>query len=413
VKVKGFPREDSRLLTEMVRKCVHCGFCNSTCPSYKVLGNELDGPRGRIHLITDLVRGESNDAIIRTHLDTCLTCRNCVATCPSGIEYGKIIALGRELAHAKFGRPFGDRLKRGMLLRLLSHPSMAGALLGLAGRMAWLLPRGLRRSLPRRERLWPLLNASPCTRKVACLEGCVQPGLTPNTNRALHNLLVRLGIELVPLGLSSCCGAFAHHSDRPDKARTQALAIMHTAQRRFTEGCEALVMTSSACVLEMREYPWLLRGDTAAKAQAEDFSRKVMDPSSLITPEAITALGIKTNASVAFHPPCTLQHGQGAERAGAVDELLQAAGLTLAPIAERNLCCGSAGVYSIMQPGVANRLREEKLANIIATRADFVATANVGCQFFLQQGLGERQRVWHWIELLEHLANKADMRYEH
>jgi len=384
----------------ILRACVHCGFCTATCPTYQLLGDELDGPRGRIYLIKQALEGGEVTAKTQLHLDRCLTCRACETTCPSGVRYGRLVDIGRKFVDDRVGRSAMDAARRGALRRgLLSRP-LFGAALGL-GRFAkgW-LPRRLASSIPdvRSAGAWP---AQSHARRVLIPAGCVQPSLAPNIDAATARVLDAAGISAVAVDDGGCCGALSYHLSEHDEARAFARRNIDAWWPHVEQGAEAIVVTASGCGVMVREYDHLLARDPAYAARARRVAELARDPVELVASAwAQVAPQIdreRTGARVAFHPPCTLQHGIGIR--GAVERLLAGAGFTLLPVADAHLCCGSAGTYSILQPELAGRLKVNKLHALEANVPDVIATANIGCMTHLQSGASVPVR--HWIELID------------
>lgn len=386
----------------ILRSCVHCGFCNATCPTYQVLGDELDGPRGRIYLIKQLLEGAEVGRSTQQHLDRCLTCLNCETTCPSGVEYGKLLAIGRELVDERVGRPAPERATRWLLKEGLTSALFAPAFKA-AQRVRGLIPRALRKFVP------PVLLRSAAgpppaehARKVLLLAGCVQPALQPNINRATVRVLDAAGIETVIAPGGGCCGALREHlTDRAgslDDARRNIDAWWGAVS---AGAVEAIVTNASACGLAVKHYGTALAADATYRDKAARISALARDLSELL-PQLVTTLKPRVRAQSAgrlvYHPPCTLQHGQRLR--GGVESQLTELGFDIAPaIRDAHLCCGSAGTYSVLQPAIARELRDRKLGNLSAAGATTIMSANIGCIQHLQSGSGIPVR--HWIEVLD------------
>ena len=388
-------READRIL----RSCVHCGFCNATCPTYQLLGDELDGPRGRIYQIKAVLEGGVATAKVQQHLDRCLTCLACETTCPSGVEYGHLAEIGREYLEQQLPRPLGQRLMRGALRRLLPYPRRFGALLGIGRILRPLMPSALKAKVPLRQRVGAMTPTSH-PRKLLLLDGCVQPTLTPATNAALIRVLDRLGIEVLRPAGAGCCGAVSQHLSAAQEARGFMRRNIDAWWPAIEAGAEAIVVSASGCGALVKEYGYHLRDDADYAAKAERVAALTRDPCELFTAEQLAPLARRAGRApgpIAFHPPCTLQHAQ--RLAGRVEALLRGAGFELVPVADTHLCCGSAGTYSILQPTLSGRLRERKLAALESHRPSLIATANVGCQTHLQEATGTP--VVHWIELFD------------
>jgi glycolate oxidase iron-sulfur subunit len=390
----------------ILRSCVHCGFCNATCPTYQILGDELDGPRGRIYLIKEMLEGGTVGRSTQQHLDRCLTCLNCETTCPSGVRYGQLVGIGRALVEQRVDRPWKEKLSRWLLKEGLTSPLFA-PMVRLATRARKFVPVTLRKYLPRS--VSPGAAARPTgrhQRKVLLLAGCVQPALLPNINGATARVLDAAGIETVIAEGAGCCGALRDHlSDHEgglgDARRNIDAWWPFIAAGSAAGSVEAIIMNASACGLAVKHYAAALKGDPEYSEKAARVSALARDLSELL-PGIAPALKDKLRTGpvgrITFHAPCTLQHGQGLR--GGVEAQLSALGFDVQPAArEGHLCCGSAGTYSVLQPLLARELRDRKLANLTATNPQTIASANVGCIQHLQSGT--KLPVRHWIELLD------------
>ncbi|HEX7052455.1 MAG TPA: glycolate oxidase subunit GlcF [Burkholderiales bacterium] len=379
----------------ILRKCVHCGFCTATCPSYQVLGDDLDSPRGRIYLMKRMLEGAPVSARTRLHLDRCLTCRACETTCPSGVRYGRLVDIGRAVVEAKTRRSALDRLRRTLLAWVLPHSARFGVLLALGRALRPLLPRALREKIVAAGKPgpWP---APRHARRMLVLRGCVQPALAPSINAAAARVLDRAGISLVetPPG---CCGALRFHLNDQEGGRDDMRARIDDWWPMIERGeVEAIVMTASGCGVTVKEYGEHLAGDARYAEKAARVAALTRDLSEVLAPGAATAGRVRAG-KVAFQSPCTLQHGQRLR--GRVEEILRGAGYELTPVDEAHLCCGSAGTYSLLQPAIAQALRRRKLAALEAGAPEVIATANIGCLAHLQGATARPVR--HWIELLD------------
>ncbi|HEY3460403.1 MAG TPA: glycolate oxidase subunit GlcF, partial [Casimicrobiaceae bacterium] len=392
---------DGREADAILRKCVHCGFCNATCPTYQLLGDELDGPRGRIYLIKQALEGGEVTGKTQLHLDRCLTCRSCETTCPSGVRYGRLVDIGRKFVEDRVGRRSTDAARRAALRRgLLSRP-LFGAALRL-GRIAKpFLPRGLGASIPGRRDAgtWPALRHA---RRVLIAQGCVQPSLAPNIDAATARVLDRAGVSAIPIDDGGgCCGALSQHLSEHDEAKALACRNIDAWWPHFERGAEAIVVTASGCGVMVREYDQLLAHDVVYADKAKRIAALARDPIELVAAEWRSLASLvdreRTSRRVAFQAPCTLQHGLKIR--GQVERLLADAGFTVLTVTDAHLCCGSAGTYSILQPELANRLKVNKLQALQANGPDVIATANIGCMTHLQSGTPLPVR--HWIELLD------------
>jgi len=382
--------------------CVHCGFCLPACPTYRILGNELDSPRGRIYLVKQLVEGGPAGAETRTHLDRCLTCRACETACPSGVQYGRIVELGRELADARIPRPWFERAARIAMTEALGRRRVFAALLRIGGWLRPILPASLRRKLPAGTQALSMPAPPPDARharRVVLLEGCVQPGLAPGINAATARVLDRLGIGTVRAREETCCGALGQHLGRTEHALDQARRNIEACERLLDAGAGCVVSTASACGLMVKDYGRLLADDSSYAGRAQRVSEATRDLSEIVEPADLERLGIDpgTGPRVAWQSPCTLQHGQ--RSAGRVEALLLAAGYRLVPVGDAGLCCGSAGTYSLLQPTLSRELRRRKLESLTAGGAEVIATANIGCLAHLREASAVPVR--HWIELVD------------
>ncbi|WP_018867838.1 MULTISPECIES: glycolate oxidase subunit GlcF [unclassified Thioalkalivibrio] len=397
----------ARIAEDALRACVHCGFCNATCPTYQEQGDELDGPRGRIYQIKEVLESGEANATTRTHLDRCLTCLNCMTTCPSGVDYNHLVAVGREVVERDLDRPWRERLLRGLLARALPARWPFRLALGL-GRLARpALPARLKRRVPPRQATGAVPRpangaAGPGFQhgRVLLLGGCVHDAIDARINTALRHLLARRGVEVVETGAARCCGAVEHHLAFEERTRARVRANLDAWQPVLERGVDAVVSTASGCGVLLRDYGHILADDPTYAERAARLAECVRDPVELFDAEAIRALGIRApddHPPVAWHAPCTLQHGQALP--GRVEPLLQAAGFNLVPVIEPHLCCGSAGTYSILQPEMAGRLRQRKLDNLEAAGPARIVTANIGCQTHMQSGTDTP--VEHWLTLLE------------
>src|SRR5689334_19494112 len=384
---------EGREAESILRKCVHCGFCTATCPTYQVLGDDLDSPRGRIYLMKRALEGAPVTDRTRLHLDRCLTCRACETTCPSGVRYGRLVDIGRAVVGRKTRRSPADRWRRALLGAVLPKPSLFAILLAIGRTLRPLLPRPLREKvMPKRPAAaWP---APRHARKMLVLRGCVQPALAPSINAAAARVLDRMGISLVEAP-GGCCGALRFHLDDQDGGRDDMRALIDAWWPMIERGeVEAIVMTASGCGVTVKEYGEYLAHDPLYRDKAAGISALTRDLSEVVPLEAISATA---KGKVAFQSPCTLQHGQKIR--GRVEELLKRAGHEVLPVDHAHLCCGSAGTYSLLQPAIAGELRSRKLAALQAGAPDRIATANIGCLAHLQ-GAAARP-VRHWIELLD------------
>jgi glycolate oxidase iron-sulfur subunit len=390
---------EGREAEAILRKCVHCGFCTATCPTYQVLGDELDGPRGRIYLIKQVLEGEAPTRQTQLHLDRCLTCRNCESTCPSGVEYGHLVDIGRKIVDEKVERGAAAKALRWTLKEGLTSPLFGPAMkLGQAVRGA--LPERLKSKVPARQHAgkWPMREHP---RKVLMLAGCVQPSMMPNIDSATARVLDAAGIQAFIAANSGCCGAVKFHLDDQEGGKAQMRANIDAWWPYVESGAvEAIVMNASGCGVTVKEYGHLLRLEPAYADKAARISALTRDLSELL-PDLVEALRGKVGAEpglFAFHPPCTLQHGQ--QLRGGVERWMRELGFDVrVAMNESHLCCGSAGTYSVLQPDIAYELRDRKLAHLGELAPHAIISANIGCITHLQSGTATP--VKHWIEILD------------
>lgn len=386
----------------ILRTCVHCGFCNATCPTYQLLGDERDGPRGRIYLMKELLESRDDDDQVtdetRLHLDRCLTCLNCETTCPSGVEYHKLLNIGRAEIERRVPRPAGERAQRYALRKMMVEPKRFQALLKLGQTFKPLVPSKLRNKMPAAPiDAGARPDANRHTRRVLILEGCVQPGLSPNTNAATTRILDRLGISVTPVAEAGCCGAADFHLNAQDDGRARMRANIDAWWPYIEQGTEAIVQTASGCGAFVKEYGYMLKDDPDYAVKAQKVSTLAKDIVEILRDEPLDALNVNASQRLAFHCPCTLQHAQKLN--GAVEGVLGKLGFALTPVQDAHLCCGSAGTYSITQPELATQLRDNKLNALEAGDPEMIVTANIGCQTHLAGA--NRTPVRHWVEIVD------------
>ena len=398
---------DGLAAEKILRSCVHCGFCTATCPTYQLLGDELDGPRGRIYLIKQVLEGAEPTRKTQLHLDRCLTCRNCESTCPSGVEYGHLVDIGRKLVDEKVARPAGEKTLRWALKEGLPSPLFAPAMqLGQALRPV--LPQALQAKVPAKQDAgtWPTRTHA---RKMLMLAGCVQPSMGPNINSATARVLDACGIQAVVAPQAGCCGAVKFHLNDHDGGKAQMRANIDAWWPLVESAAvEAIVMNASGCGVMVKDYGHALRDDPRYAEKAARISALTRDLSELlpallpalqaaIRPEAAQAAGLQ-----AFHPPCTLQHGQKLK--GGVETHMAALGFAIRVAScDAHLCCGSAGTYSVLQPAISYQLRDRKLGNLADMKPQGICSANIGCITHLQSGTDTPVR--HWVEVLDAALN--------
>ncbi|MDR3509362.1 MAG: glycolate oxidase subunit GlcF [Caulobacteraceae bacterium] len=403
---------DIRDSEAILRACVHCGFCTATCPTYTLLGDELDSPRGRIYLIKEMLENgrPATEREVR-HIDRCLSCMSCMTTCPSGVHYGHLVDHARVWIEKTYNRPLPDRLIRALLAWLTARPAMfrlATGLGRLAKPLAGLLPARMAAmvrmspaSLPAASAIdRPQTVAAQGTRRlrVAMLSGCVQPVLSPQINEATARLLTRHGCEVVVARGAGCCGALSHHLGKEDPAKTMARANIDAWMAEIEgAGLDAIVINASGCGVVVKDYGHMFREDPAYAAKAARVAALARDPTELLEELGLMAPVRPMDLSVAYHPACPLQHGQRVREAPKA--LLRAAGFEVREIADAHLCCGSAGIYNILQPKIAGELGARKAANIDKLGVAVVATGNIGC--ITQLNALADAPVVHTLELLD------------
>ncbi|MBC3361806.1 glycolate oxidase subunit GlcF [Pseudomonas sp. SWRI154] len=392
---KRLPRAEEA--ERILRSCVHCGFCNATCPTYQLLGDELDGPRGRIYLIKQVLEGQPATASTQLHLDRCLSCRNCETTCPSGVDYHNLLDIGRAVIDAAVPRPPSQRALRLGLRGLAGSPERFKALLRLGAVFRPVLPANLVAKLPRGTAAHGERPAVRHARAVLMLEGCVQPGLSPNTNAAAARVLDRLGISVIPSAEAGCCGALDYHLDAQSTGLDRARRNIDAWWPHLQNGAEAIVQTASGCGAFIKDYGHLLEHDHAYAAKARQVSERALDLVQVLGSEPLEEICAARSQRIAVHCPCTLQHAQ--KLGGTVETLLARLGFNLTEVPDGHLCCGSAGTYSLTQPTLARQLRDNRLNALESGRPELIVTANVGCQSHLDSA--GRTPVRHWIELVD------------
>jgi len=402
---------EGREADAILRKCTHCGMCTATCPTYQLLNDELDGPRGRIYLIKQVLEGATPTAKTQLHLDRCLTCRACETTCPTGVRYGQLVDIGRYVVESRVGRGVVESAWRSALNTVISRASLFGPLLKMGQLARPLLPSALKRKVPPAAAPagpWP---AAVHARKMLVLEGCAQPSLSPATNAAAARVLDRLGISLVRAAGAGCCGAVSFHLNMQDAALDVMRRTVDAWWPHVEQGVEAIVMTASGCGVTVKDYGHLLQHDPAYAEKAQRISALTRDISEIIVAEKDRLKLLIPHPSslipqrrVAFHAPCSLQHGLKLK--GGVETLLADLGYSLTPVPDGHLCCGSAGTYSILQPELSQRLLGNKIAALESGAPTAILTANIGCQAHLQSATALPVR--HWIEALDDSLPRRD-----
>jgi len=391
-------RSEVKLAENILRSCVHCGFCTATCPTYQLLGDELDSPRGRIYLIKQMLEGNQVTQKTQTHLDRCLTCRSCETTCPSGVQYGQLIDIGRELVEESVPRKLVDKTQRFLLRKIFPFPARLSLLLKAGRFSSALLPEKIKQKLPKKHDFpVPTIKPSKHKRKMLVLEGCVQSVVTPSTNVFAKSVFDKLKIELISVKNAGCCGALSHHMSKTDEAKHFVKKNIDAWWPYIENTAENIIVTASGCGAMVKDYGHILKDDIEYSEKAKKVSSVCKDISEIISKETLHTDKSKASKTiVAFHSPCTLQHGQ--QLNGIVENILSNAGFTLASVEDAHLCCGSAGTYSILQPDLSSKLLTNKLSHLQSGNPDVIATANIGCQSHL--ATQAKAPVKHWIELL-------------
>ena len=389
----------------ILRSCVHCGFCTATCPTYQLLGDELDSPRGRIYLIKQLLEGNKITESTQQHLDRCLTCRACETTCPSGVRYGRLVDIGREIVEKKIPRSLWQNIKRHSLRKLVEAPKLFNVAVNIGNLLKPILPGDIKNKVPAKQQLLTK-KSSTHVRRMLALSGCGQSVVTPNTNIAATNVLSKLGIQLIEPQPALCCGSVSHHMSAPDAAHYHMRRLIdqwwsYIEPSDGTAGIEAIIITASGCGATVKEYGDILKHDADYAEKAARVSELAKDLCEVIVSEPLDQFVNEKRNKIAFHSPCTLQHAQ--QLNGVVETILEQIGFELTHVADSHLCCGSADTYSILQPKLSKKLLDNKLSNLENDQPELIVTANIGCQLHLMTKANTP--VKHWIELL---ASKLD-----
>lgn len=381
----------------ILRSCVHCGFCTATCPTYQLLGDELDGPRGRIYLIKQVLEGNEISSKTQSHLDRCLTCRSCETTCPSGVRYGRLVEIGREIVDQQVPRSMLQRIPRILLRKIVPYPTRFAPLYKLGLLFRPILPATLKRKLPvpQTSGQTPAVTKD---RKMLVLQGCVQSVVTPQTNQAASRILQKLDIELITAPDAGCCGAVSHHLSAAEEGLDFMRRNIDAWWPFIEQGTEAIIITASGCGAVVKDYAELLKHDQQYAEKAKKVSALAKDVSEILRDEDLSSLTPNQPAiKIAFHSPCTLQHGQKLN--GVVEKILANAGFTLTEVQDPHLCCGSAGTYSILQAKLSQQLLDNKLSALQNGQPELIATANIGCQVHMASKADVP--VKHWLEVLD------------
>ncbi len=386
---------DGQTADTILRNCVHCGFCLSACPTYGLLGDELDSPRGRIYLIKSLLEGNDVSHESLSHLDSCLTCRSCETTCPSGVEYGNLLDIGRHAMEQQVSRPLWQRLMRWGVRKSLTTPWFFNLVVSV---MPFLRhSQALAYSVNELALQQQLADRADVLKSsVLLLKGCVQPALAPNINQASIKVLNKLGWHVIETVQSQCCGALNQHLSAHDEALAQVKANIDAWTPYLQQGVKAIISTASGCGVMLKDYGHLLRADADYAEKARAVSEASVDISEFLLTQDLSKFTHFDNQTITFHSPCTLQHGQKLQ--GVVEQALRKLGYRVNSVKDAHLCCGSAGTYSIFQPHIARQLRDNKLENLLEHKTHIIVTANIGCLMHLQKGT--KVPVKHWIEIL-------------
>lgn len=390
---------EGREADAILRSCVHCGFCTATCPTYQLLGDELDGPRGRIYLIKQVLEGKPATSKTQQHLDRCLTCRSCETTCPSGVEYGRLLDIGRKIVDEQVPRSLSQTFVRNGLKYVLPRTSLFNPAMKLGQFVRPLLPKALQNKIPPAQNAgaWPTRQHA---RKMLLLDGCVQPSMAPNINFATARVLDAVAVQLIVAPKAGCCGALRFHLNDQDAGLADMRNNIDAWWPYLEAGVEAIVMTASGCGVTVKEYGHLLAHDPAYAEKARRISDMTKDLSEILPEfetELVHTLKVNIRKRVVWHPPCTLQHGQ--QIRGKVENFLRNVGVDVRLCVDSHLCCGSAGTYSVLQAKLSTQLRDNKLHNLLATEPEVIVSANIGCLTHLQSGT--QTPVKHWVELLD------------
>ena len=382
-------------IKEILQACVHCGFCTAVCPTYQLSGDELDGPRGRIYLLKQMLQGETVTGLTQQHLDRCLSCRSCETACPSGVKYGRLRDIGQRLLDQKVRRPILQDIQRFLIKQIFPYRQRFNAVIRLARLVKPVLPSHLQQKIPAKSIAprWPEIRHK---RKMLIVTGCVQPVLAPEIDVATAKVLDKLSISLVKIDSVSCCGGLNYHLSDHQQAKAFAKNYIDACWPFIEQGVEAVVSTASGCGVMIKEYAELLQYDEQYAKKAVKFSSLVKDISEILGHEDLVGFKDKNRPKIAFQAPCTLQHGQ--KLTGVVENILTRAGFDLVDVENNHLCCGSAGVYSILQPVLSGQLLENKLESLQSNAPELIVTANIGCLSHLQTK--STVKVQHWIELL-------------
>ena len=394
VKKSLLSTSESEEAERILRSCVHCGFCTATCPTYQLLGDELDGPRGRIYLIKSMLEGEAATDKTMLHLDRCLTCRACETTCPSGVEYGKLLDIGRQVVEEEVDRVWYQRLQRYLILKMLPYRGRFGLLLGFAQLFRFILPPKLKQLVPAYKKQLPAPVRGNHDRKVLLFKGCVQSVIAPGINGAAVKVLDHLGVTVDEIENQTCCGALPQHLSAAEQAKVLMRKNIDAFWPFVEQDAEAIISTASGCGVHLKEYGYLLQDDHEYAQKAEKISALCKDIAEYVIELELNNIPKDHAKKLAFQSPCTLQHGQKLN--GVTESLLNQLGFKLTEVKDPHLCCGSAGVYSILQQNISGKLQKNKIENLMQGEPEMILTANIGCAQHLRQV--SSVPVKHWIE---------------
>ena len=383
----------------ILRACVHCGFCTATCPTYNLLGDELDGPRGRIYQIKQVLEGKQATISTQLHLDRCLTCRSCETTCPSGVQYSRLLDIGREVVNTQVPRSRSQSLVRWSLRKLLITPGLFAPAIKMGRLVRPILPEVLKKKIPAAQNAPPVPDRN-LPRTMIMAAGCVQPIYKPASNAAFARVLHRLGIQTITSDIERCCGAVSFHLDAVEEAKQLMRANIDAWWPLIEQGAECIVSTASGCGVMLKDYGHTLADDGDYSKKALIVSKLAKDPCEVLEGEDLKILSIPDKPKVAFQSPCTLQHGQ--KLSGRVENILKSLGFELTPVSESHFCCGSAGTYSVLQKDLSTQLQKRKIGHLEKGQPDVIATANIGCHLQLESAT--KIPVKHWIELIDDTA---------
>lgn len=395
IKTNIITKQQAQTAQDVLSNCVHCGFCNATCPTYRIIGDERDGPRGRIYLIKSLLEGNKSSPQSLQHLDQCLTCKSCETHCPSGVKYGSLVEIGKEVAEKTIQRKWLDKTKRVLIRKLLLNRTLFSSALGLGRLVKPVLPKQLKHQVPDKHQGFEV-TPTISERKVLLLEGCLQPAIQSSINQAAIKIFNQLGIQTVS-AQEVCCGAISQHNQAEDEALELMKTNIDYWWCNIEQGVEAIISTASGCGLQIKDYAKYLQNDEEYKKKAEKISELTKDVIEYLLEQELSALKLKQDkAIISIQTPCTLQHGQGLPEA--LETLMQKLGYETVDVSDKYLCCGSAGTYSLFQAKLADKLRTQKLNTLQQDKADVIVTANIGCLHHLEAA--SKIPVRHCLELL-------------